>query len=345
MRRRWLRWGLRLLGVGLVALVLATQVEWAELPVLLARLATGIPATAGAILLLVAMVVLTAWRWRILVRALELPMELGAGIRLTFVGAFFNLAVPGSTGGDFVKAWYAARASGAGVKAVVSVFADRAIGLFGLALFAAGALWFGPPHAGYGAARGVAAGVLVGGTALGFLLLSRRVRRGIGLSRLLRRLPFQRVLAEADEALRLYRRRGRTIGIALLVSLVNHAGTAVACWLLAGALGIEGVSLPIALALLPVANLLSAIPLLPGGWGVGELAFAWLFGAVGVPPTEAVTLSVVYRLANLLAGLPGGVLWTLHRDRPDMAEMEREVGLEVDEVARREAAAASEALP
>ena len=45
---------------------------------------------------------------------------------------------------------------------------------------------------------------------------------------------------------------------------------------------------------------------------------------MGVAPSEAVGLSVVFRLAVLAAGLPGGVLWLLSRDhdragRDDMA--------------------------
>ena len=72
-------------------------------------------------------------------------------------------------------------------------------------------------------------------------------------------------------------------------------------------------TLAAALAVVPVVSLLSAIPLLPGGWGVGEMAFAFFFAPLGVAPSEAVGWSVVYRLSILATGLPGGVLWLLAR--------------------------------
>jgi uncharacterized protein (TIRG00374 family) len=116
-----------------------------------------------------------------------------------------------------------------------------------------------------------------------------------------------------------------TLGTALGISLVNHATNATACYFLAQALGIEGVSLGAALALVPLANLLSAIPLLPGGWGVGELAFAYFFGQVGVPATEAVGLSVVFRLAVLGVNLPGGLLWIFWRGHPSTEKIAADV--------------------
>ena len=109
------------------------------------------------------------------------------------------------------------------------------------------------------------------------------------------------------------------------MSFANHAGTAVLAFVLARALGLSVVRLPDCLALVPVASLLSAIPLLPGGWGVGELAFAYFFGPVGVAPSEAVALSVVLRLAILASGLPGGVLWLLSREHARRADMAAEV--------------------
>jgi uncharacterized protein (TIRG00374 family) len=176
---------------------------------------------------------------------------------------------------------------------------------------------------------------------VGALFLSRRLRRAVGLSWVLRRLPFQRVLLEADAALRLYRRRPALLGVAVLVSLGNHAGSAVCAWWLAGALGIRGVDLGTTMALVPIAGLLSAIPLLPGGWGVGELAFAFFFGQVGVPATEAVGLSIVYRLAGIASNLPGAVLWITWKGHPTKEALRSE--MEAAERVLEESATGTEA--
>lgn len=300
---------------------------------LFGRLADRIPTVVLVVLALIALAIVTAWRWRWLLEALGLSMPASAAVRYTLYGVFFNLVVPGSTGGDVVKAYYAARRTGVATKAVVSVFVDRLVGLFALVLFAAAILFSAPTHEGWAAPRMLVAIVLAGAVVAGVLVLSRRVRRALGLSALFTKLPFQNVWREVDAAFTLYRRRPGALGLGVLVSFANHAGTSVLAFVLARALGLEVVGLSDCLALVPVASLLCAIPLLPGGWGVGELAFAYFFAPVGVAPSEAVALSVVLRLAILVSGLPGGVLWALSREHPRRAEMAAEVAAAEHDVA------------
>jgi glycosyltransferase 2 family protein len=384
-RRRWLRVGARLLGLGLVAWVLATQVRWTDevvradgatlrgevvaapggwvvrgrdgveravadadvardrfggrevpriafgLPTLVGRLARSAPTVALVLGGLVALALLTAWRWRWLVRALGLALSASEAVRYTFYGIFFNLFVPGSTGGDVVKAWYAARRTGRATKAVVSVLVDRLVGLFALVLFAAAVLFVARDREGFATPRVLVGAVLGGAVVAGVLVLSRRVRRALGLSAVLRRLPLQRVWTEVDAAVRLYRAHAGSLVLGLLVSLVNHAGTASCAWLLARALGLREVGLSDCLALIPVVSLLSAIPLLPGGWGVGEMAFAAFFVPLGLAPSEAVAWSIVFRLSILASGLPGAALWLLAREHPRPAEMAADVERAADE--------------
>ena len=56
---------------------------------------------------------------------------------------------------------------------------------------------------------------------------------------------------------------------------------------------------------------MTAVPISLGGWGVGEYAYAHLFGLVDVPVNQAIALSVLYKLAMMVASLPGGVLFAL----------------------------------
>ena len=50
---------------------------------------------------------------------------------INMVGLFYNTFMPGSTGGDLVKAWYASKHTTHRTWAVISVLIDRAIGLAG----------------------------------------------------------------------------------------------------------------------------------------------------------------------------------------------------------------------
>ncbi|MDA1193835.1 MAG: lysylphosphatidylglycerol synthase transmembrane domain-containing protein [Planctomycetota bacterium] len=289
---------------------------------LLRRLHASWPTVALVLGVLALLVVLTGLRWMLLTRAVQIPMPPGRAVRLTFVGGFFNIAVPGATGGDVVKAWYARKEAkarfpdraGVGMQAVLSVFVDRFVGLFGLVVFAAAVLLVTARGPAFDVPRAVVLTIFSLGVVGGVVILVRPVRRALGLAWLMQRLPFQGLLREIRAAATLYRGHLPALAASMVISLFNHAGNATCCWLLARALGIEGVTLGTALALVPIANLLSAIPLLPGGWGVGELAFAYFFGLVGVPPTEAIGLSVMFRLGVLGVNLPGGLLWILWKD-------------------------------
>lgn len=378
-RRAWTHWLLRLIGLGLVAFVIVTQVSWHDALELrdgsrlegdVQTTATGdfsvVPADGGelrrvpradvaeraegaphvtwgfrtlgarvlqkpgsgilVLLGLLCVVMLTGWRWERLLTAIDVPIRVGRAIRLTFVGGFFNLVVPGSTGGDVVKAYYAAKQTGRGTRSVLSVFVDRLVGVFTLVVVAAATLLYldltGGPTADFEVARITVYALLAGGVLGLVVLVSRRIRRALGLSALIRRLPFQRILDEIAASVRLYRGQKGLLLLAFGISVVNQVGIALVVWALADALSIHGVTAVMCLALVPLMNLLAAIPLLPGGWGVGEAAFAYFFGQAGVPATEAVGLSILFRLSFLIVNLPGGLFWVLSRDTGSREDIE-----------------------
>ncbi len=80
--------------------------------------------------------VVTAFRWEIFLRSLDVELAPGPTMRLTFVGAFFNAFLPTGVGGDAYKAM---RVRGPGVplsKTLASVLLDRIAGIVCLAALA-----------------------------------------------------------------------------------------------------------------------------------------------------------------------------------------------------------------
>ena len=68
-------------------------------------------------------------RWRIVLAAQGLHLPLGRATRISFVAQFFNSFLLGSTGGDLIKAYYAARETHhKKTEAVTTVFVDRLVG-------------------------------------------------------------------------------------------------------------------------------------------------------------------------------------------------------------------------
>jgi len=80
--------------------------------------------------------VVTAIRWRNLMRPQGIDMPLGKCLQLTFVGQFYSIMLPGITGGDLVKIVYAARLTGSKTKSFITIVLDRVIGLVALMVIA-----------------------------------------------------------------------------------------------------------------------------------------------------------------------------------------------------------------
>jgi uncharacterized membrane protein YbhN (UPF0104 family) len=122
------------LGIGLLVYVIFDN--WTGLKDVFRRpihvepllLATGI-ASVGLII--------TFLRWHLLVRAVGLPFSRYNAIRLGLVGYYFNTFLPGSIGGDIVKAYAIAKEQSRRTVAVATVLVDRIIGLWALIWFVA----------------------------------------------------------------------------------------------------------------------------------------------------------------------------------------------------------------
>src|SRR5690606_6224686 len=117
---------------------------------------------------------------------------------------FFNLVLPGLTGGDLVKAGMAVRDHPhARADALVSVVVDRVIGLWALLGLAAGVLLFGGQEA-LSALRLPVSLAFLGATVVLVIALHPASRRLVGLERWIDKLPQARRLRKMDHAARIY---------------------------------------------------------------------------------------------------------------------------------------------
>jgi hypothetical protein len=226
---------------------------------------------------------------------------------------------------------------GGRVPALVSVLVDRVMGLGSLALLAAIVVLFS-----LGEFGDLALGIwsVLGGVALlGVIAFSKRIRRFVRLDELLKKLPplLSGPLQRIDQAIYFY--RGHKLGILVWMALgiLNHVISVTSVLLFGAALRI-GVPAFDYYVLIPVINIISALPLGPNGWGVGEAAFRYLFGTYCakhiagtvsnpgfVMGTRGFALSVLYRIHLSLWSLLGGLLMLIEKERvtrEDLAEAE-----------------------
>ena len=235
-----------------------------------------------------------------------------------------------------LKAYFIAKEQpGRKAAAVATVLIDRAMGLFGLILFAAvagGVAWA------LGDARLTdnpdlqwivkVCGGLAGAAVLGYLLLGflpeRRVDRFAGR---LEQIPkLGRSLAEMWYAVWVYRQRPRTVALGVAVSAAAHLSMVVAFHFAAHGFtqgpDAAPATLPEHMVICPIGFIVQALPLSPGGVGVGEAAFAWLYKLSGRAESTGVASRLALRVVEWAIGLVGYVMYLRMRSELPVPEAE-----------------------
>lgn len=284
---------INLLKVLVVAVLLWWMIDSGKLNLAAMRIFITNPSIilCGIAVWVLGPVLLGTWRWWLLLKGAGLECGFGRAVFLQLIGFFFNTAMPGAVGGDIVKAIYIVRdqSSPSGkTPAMLSVLLDRIVGLIGL--FAMGAvaalvnydLMMGNPATRH-LMNGLALVMLGSCIFLGLVFVPYRNGRDPFAKFLNLQWPGFSILKGIYNALRAYRDHAGiifgTIGISVLIQ-----------FLFIGYMGFVGMAMypgqfdPRMLPpVFPFGILVTAVPLAPGGLGVGHAAFEKLFQLVGLP--------------------------------------------------------------
>jgi hypothetical protein len=262
-------------------------------------------------------ITLGALKWRIVVRAQNLAVSLGELLTYSFVGLFFGNLLPSNVGGDVVRAYGLARASGRAEAAAISVLVDRLMGLVAflgaavvMAALAAATLTRGEELEQIEVATAMVAALFIFASALLFSRrVSQRVKWVFSLSPLRRLEPMaQRVY----HALQVYRHSYRALALNVALSALIVIVTTLVWYAVALALGIDAPAFYFFL-FNPLIAFVLLIPISFNGLGPKEATAVFFFGLVGVPGELALSMSLIFHLIVVLASLPGGVLWWRER--------------------------------
>jgi uncharacterized protein (TIRG00374 family) len=260
------------------------------------------------------MVLVSAWRWGLLLEAQHIPMPFKPLTASFLVATFFNNFLPSNIGGDVVRIGDTARAAGSKTLATTVVVLDRGIGLLGLLLVAA-------VGATLAADRGSAA--VVGGVAVLWIafvgavlaLAPLLVAPGV-VGRVLR--PLERLhqewvrerLARLTAALS----RFRDVPGSLVICFVGGLLVQLKLVLFYAAVA-RGLAVPIAVSqlavLVPLSFIAQMIPVSVNGFGVREAAFTLYFARLGLPAESAFALSFLGAVLIMIFSLTGAVAYVL----------------------------------
>jgi glycosyltransferase 2 family protein len=307
-------------AVGLIKTGLKVVISVALLALLFSRVDVGrlwsyarhasVAWLGAALLVYLLMILASAWRWGLLLRAQHVQLSYGFLTSSFLVATFFNNFLPSNIGGDVVRITDTARPARSKTLATTVVLIDRGLGLLGLALIAAtGAslmhrLAVGP----------VGPGVLWAGFGLGAIIATPALLMPEAATRLL-------------QPLRVFHQEWVDARIAKLTDALTRfkeTPTALAgCF--AGAVAVQGLlvvfyvaiarsmNIPIGFAelavIVPVSFIVQMAPVSVNGFGVREATFGFYFTRLGLPLESALLVSFMGAALIMLFSLSGGLVY------------------------------------
>jgi len=268
---------------------------------------------AVALLLYLVMILLSVWRWKVLLDAQHLTLPANRLLNSYLVATFFNNFLPSNIGGDVIRIRDTAGQAGSKTLATTVVLMDRGLGLLGLLTVAA----VGSSVASHiGGRPPVVASMLWLALAGGLAASAAAVLLPGGIARLLSplRLIHQEWVGE---------RIGRLTGA--LMKFRNAPGALAAC--LAGAIVVQAVlvafyaaivhsmHIPVSVwhlaVIVPISFVIQMAPVSLNGFGVREATFTYYFSRIGLPIESALVVSFMGAGLIILFSLSGAVAYLL----------------------------------
>lgn len=264
---------------------------------------------------------LTSERWRLLLKTQKsLEISRGSTFKLTLIGMFFNYAMPGGVGGDVVKAFYFHKDHpGSKFVAVTSVAMDRIVGLFAMLLMGLAVMAYDWDHiASIPQLKSLFMGIfvitLIAAAGL-FLLFSPHFQRTGLLSKLFKKIPWGDRFQKLYDSVHSY---GRSPATLLKVVLYSWCSQILSILFLILVGHLSGVEAPWTVYFLvaPLGFIAMGLPISPGGIGVGQTAFYFLFNIyLGTVTSIGPTVITALQVVQLIFGLVGAYFY-LRRHQP-----------------------------
>jgi uncharacterized membrane protein YbhN (UPF0104 family) len=263
-------------------------------------------------------VLISAWRWQMLLQAIGISIGITSLTRTLIVGLFFNNFFPSSIGGDIYRIQDTARAAGSALRASLVVAINRIFGLAAALLMATVAVavrWDVVRVQALGLFHARPELVRVSFVAITLLLtlsiflwtrldpkkkvaLRAKAASFIGLLGEFRRRPFYPVMSF-----------GGACAVHLLIALYYLC--------VARALGVN-IPFVILATVLPIAIVLQAAPISMNGLGVREASIAYFLQRIGnVPIEKGAFIALTGSLGILLFSCLGAPMWLLRKPREE----------------------------
>jgi len=261
-------------------------------------------------------------KWLILLNIQKIKLNFKEGFLLYYTGLFFNLFLPTSLGGDFVRMYYTAKKSYKNrAGAVASVIMERIFGFFTVSLIAiAGILINFLVFKTRIMVKFKIFAVLmfiVAGTMIFILIFLNKYAKKIIAFITPRIFDLKGKITKLNEAIFKYKtyKTFKALSLNILIQLL---------YILANYFVIKSFSENITFfhcaLFIPIIFVVSALPITMGGHGIREGAYIYLFGTVGLTKEQALATSLIIISIFAIHALAGGGIYIYFSHVEDKVE-------------------------
>lgn len=260
--------------------------------------------------------VCSAFRWQLLMKVQGITLSWFRVWQLVMIGMFYNLFLPGGTGGDIVKIFYAVKEAPKSKSGVfLSIVVDRITGMFALIMVSTGVfLWFRETLMALPMIRAFLLTVgIIFAAFLAVILLAVVVDRFHLAKHLPERMPGHAAILDMARAFSVYARDWKAIVGAVVISLPLNLfifGMSIfSAFAFQGNPGVAAMT-----SVIPIINTISSLPISLAGVGVREKLYATMLHSLyGTPEGLGVAISVTGLFLMFLWGLLGGAVGLFYR--------------------------------
>ncbi len=264
-------------------------------------------------------IAIISWRWNTLNAALGFGIRYREAFSLTMIGSLFTIIIPGSIGGDVIKAYYVGtRVPKRRAQAFTTILMDRYLGLLSLlTLGALGVVWNYRVILTNKLMTTLATFVVLTftGSVVGLfiaLVFSKQVTTL--LRRFERRVPLVHHAVKSCEALEAFRAKPMVLVRGVLITLPAHLTACLGMHIAMGMVGAPEMPLERFLLIVPLGLISTVIPVTPGGVGIGQAAFYGLCQALEKGTGDAASNAfTVYQTLQIAVYLSGFVNYLSHK--------------------------------
>ncbi len=296
-----------ILGIGLIYYILSTADGFLEIkqllyhPWILVSLIT-LPFMGAAV---------ESIRLGLLFRSQVITLSFCNGYQLVTIGALFNFVIPGGTGGDVMKLYYLASENrGRGIEVGTVLLVDRVVALFSMLFLTVGLASFNwqlvKSHTLIKWLVIVAVLFMIGLVLFFLFSFSKRIKANKWLTKTINVMPFHHFVQRAFDAIHSFRHHKMALIGAALWSLLGHFAL-VGMYFAVGRILVPDAPGMVICLLSMLSMFANAIPITPGGLGVGEVAIDKLFAVVGY--INGAQLMLAWRIGMIPVCILGGIFY------------------------------------